>query len=197
MRKGLFLSALVLVSLIALNGTVFVAFATAPTVAVIPVSGFLGESFSIDITATSESTASGIKFRDPDGDTWILKGFSAGNWEIVSISLPDAGDKVRLVWPEISFSIFSVLNDPNGNVKIGANGAPITDLIWWNSASKPPHTSVVGTYQFWFSGSGCTYLHVGSILVTPEGPLGTISFLLVCVASLAIYKRVSRPQVKL
>ena len=196
MRKGFVLSVLALVSLIALNSTVFVAFATAPTVDVIPVSGFLGESFSIDITATSESTVSGIKFRDPDGYTWTLKGLVGSNWEIVTIKLPDAGDKVRLVWPATS-SIFSKLKDLDNDVKIVFNGSPITNLMWWNSASKPPHTSVVGTYQFWFSGSGCTYLHVGSVYVMPEGPLGTVSFLLVCVASLAIYKRVRRPQVYL
>lgn len=196
MKKGIMLSTLVLVSLLALNGAVFMAFASAPNVDVIPTSGSLGESFNIDITATSESTVSGIKFRDPDGNTWSLRGLVGGNWEIVTIKLPDAGDKVRLVWPATS-SIFSKLKDLDNDVKLVFNGSPITNLMWWNSASKPPHTSVVGTYQFWFSGSGCTYIHVGSLYVLPEGPLGTVSFLLVCVASLAIYKRVRRPQVKL
>lgn len=202
-RKGVIIAALALVSLLALNGTVFMAFATAPTVDVIPVSGFLGESFNIDITATSESTASGIKVKDPDGNIWVLMGFSSGVWDIVTIWLPDAGDKVRLVWPEVSMSIFSVEHDENGDVKITRNGSPITDLAWRHinyvppSPPLPPHTSVVGTYQFWFAGSGCTYLKVVSLLVVPEGPLGTLSFLLICVASLAMYKRVRRPQVKL
>lgn len=197
MRKGVIIATLALFSLLALNGTVFMAFADPPTVDVTPTQGFLGESFNIDITATSESTASGIKFKDPDGNIWVLKGFSSGVWDVVMIRLPDAGDKIRLIWPETSPFIFTVLKDLDNDVEITINGSPITDLAWRNSNNLQPHTQVVGTYQFWFSGSGCTFIHVGSIYVFPEGPLGTLSFLLICIASLVMYKRVRRPQVKL
>jgi len=176
------------------------AFADPPTVDVTPTQGFLGESFYIDITATSESTASGIKVIDPDDNIWVLKGFSSGVWKIVTIRLPDAGDKIRYIWPETISSPLSVLNDPGTPIEITTPDGSliaITDLAWWNKDNLPSHTSFLGTYKFWFSGTGCTFLKVVSIYVFPEGPLGTLSFLLICVASLVMYKRVRRPQVKL
>jgi len=198
MRKGIILSALALVSLLALNGTVFMALADPPTVFINPLQGLIGESFNFDFTATGESTVSEVKVVDPDSNTWVLKGLTSDGWKIVKIWLYDVGDSVRLIWPEISWSIFSELADVGAdNIEIKANGLPITDLAWWNSAAKPAHTSVVGTYEVWSSGSGCSWFSANSLYVLPEGPLGTLSFLLICVASLAIYKRVRRPQVKL
>jgi len=184
MRKGAIIAALTLVSLLAFNGTAFMAFADAPTIVIYPVQGLIGESFNFDITATSWSTVSEIKVRDPNGDTWVLKGWINNNWVPVTITLEDVGDSVRLTWPGPGV-LFSVLNDPDNDVSISS-----TNLAWMNSAAKTPHTSVIGTYGVLFAGSGCQYFDVKSFYVAPEGLFGTLSFLLICVASLVMYKRV-------
>jgi len=205
MKRGIILSALALVSLLALNGTVFMAFASKPTVVVDPVQGYLGMSYSIYITATPSEdtiTASSIQVTDPDGDTWELQGeVSPGVWVTAKIWLPDVGDEVQLIWPETSGSIVTKKESGGNNIKIAATDeSAITDLAWRDIVNDPPlspHTSEVGTYVVWMGGSGCAWIYNCSFYSMPEGPLGTISFLLVCVASLAIYKRVRRPQVKL
>lgn len=206
MRRGIILSTLALISLLALNGTFLMALADKPTIVIIPTDGLLGESFSFYITATSISpddptTASGIQVTDPiGGDYWVLMAIAPGGPYITKIWLYDVGDEVQLIWPADPSSIFSVENDPNPNIKVTANGYTITDytkLFWQNGDGYLPHTSEVGTYEILLGGSGCAWFDLKSFLVVPEGPLGTLSFLLICIGSLVMYKRLRQPQVKL
>lgn len=184
MRKGISVMVLLVVSLIALNVPIFTAFASEPNVVITPDTGLTGESFNFDITATSYSTLSGIEVEDPEGNSWTLKGLTRYGWRTVKIWLPDAGDKIRLKWPEASFS---VLNDPDHDVKKRSTyGLSITDLAWMNGKEKVPHTQLMGTYSLSFSGYGCVYFYVASFFVVPEGMLGTLSFLLICFASFVI-----------
>ena len=187
MRKSIIIISLVLVSLLALNNTVLMSFASEPNVVIDPIQGLPGESFSFDVTATSWSTVSDIVVEDPSGDIWILKGLTTYGWRIVEIWLQDAGDFIQITWPMASIT---VLNDPDNDVKIRSEwGSPISDLAWVNVDDETPHTLIKGTYSISFSGIGCKYFYVDSFFVIPEGPLGTLSFLLMFIASLAMYTR--------
>ena len=187
MRKSITLTALALVSLLAFNGTAFMAFASKPTVVINPLQGNLGESFNFDVTATSWCTVSEIKVEDPNGDVWVLERNGYFGWTEVSFWLY-AGDSIRITWPEVDIS------------ELGGDVSVPTDLRWEYVGVKDPpldpHTLVHGTYKLSFEGMGCWYWYCDSFFVVPEGPLGTVSFLLICIASLVMYKRLS-PQLKL
>ena len=184
MRKSITLIALALVSLLAFNGTALMTFASKPTVVINPLQGNVGESFNFDVTATSWCTVSEIEVEDPNGDTWVLESKRYYGWTEVSLEL-DAGDSIRITWPEADIS------------ELGGHVSIPTELRWKNQGgTDSSHTNEIGTYSVSFSGIGCFYFYCDSFLVVPEGPLGTVSFLLICVASLVMYKRVS-PKVRL
>jgi len=173
MKKGVSLIALALVSIISLIYPVFTAFASQPTVIIDPPQGDLESSFNFDITATSWSTLSAIRVKDPEGDTWLLEGGA----RTVTIVL-DEGDSIRITWPEADISVL------NGDVSIP------TDLRWKNiGGDDSPHTSVMGTYSISFFGFGCFYFFCGSFFVVPEGPLGTIGAVLAMFSVYALRNR--------
>jgi len=185
MRKSIILISLVLVSLLALNNTILMSFASEPNAVIDPTNALPGEDFSFEITATSWSTVTGIEAEDPDGNTWVLKGLTSYGWRTVKIWLKDDGDSIQLTWPEASFT---VLNDPDNDVIIRSKwGSSITDLAWVNDDDKLPHTQVMGTYGISFSGIGCIYFHVDSFFVVPEFMLGTAGAMIASIAGLGGY----------
>ena len=195
MKKNILIFTLLLISLLALNVTMFIANASEPTVIINPLQGLPGESFNFDITATSWSTVSDIEVEDPEGHAWVLKGLTSFGWMTVQILLKDVGDGIRLNWPEASIT---VLDDPDDDIAITSKfGLPVTGLAWMNGEAISPHTETMGTYAVSFSGIGCHYFYVESFFVVPEGLLGTASFLLTCIAGLAVYKRVRNPKFKI
>jgi len=194
MKKGVYIFALALVSLLNYNCTVFIAFASEPDVVITPPRGGPGEGFDFIITATSWSTVSGIKVEDPEGKYWVLKGLTFEGWRTVRITLRDAGDQVKLTWSDASIS---VMNDPDGDVRMtSAMGWPMTDFKWVNGDDISPHTQLMGAYSLSFTGRGCHYFFVDSFFVVPESPLGTVSILFTCIYSLAMYTRAGRTRTR-
>ena len=122
MRKGITILALALVSLLALTFTTFMAFTSDPSAVINPLHGLTRESFNFDITAAS------TRARD-----WILKGLTTYGWRTVKIWMEGAGDSIRLIWPEASFSVLNrarvLLNWPESILGIENEGLII--LLSW------------------------------------------------------------------
>lgn len=180
MKKRLLLLALIFINLLVLNSAVLPAHASEPTIIVAPDKSMPGGSFNFDITATSFSTVENIQVKDPEGNVWVLKAQTIHGWWVqVTILLRDNGDSIRLTWPDASFS---VLNDPNHNINLSPNN----NIKWINKDGKEPHTQSMGTYSLTLSGIGCHYFFVGSFLVVPESPFGTLSIVCACLVGLVI-----------
>lgn len=195
MKKGIFLAYVVVSMILILGLPLFSAFALEPNIVVTPEQGILGGSFNFDITANSEMRNEEIIVEDPDGTIWRLYGLTNfGEWEPAYIFMPDVGDSVRVTWPE---AVFTVLNDPHGDIQIRSPGMdPIkkTDLKWISEGGEVAHTTIHGTYTVSFAGEGCRYFTVESFYILPESMFGTISILLMGFVSFAVMYARSRPR---
>ena len=122
MRKGILILALALASLMAFNITTFMAFTSDPSAVNNPLLGIPRKSFNFDIRAASSLVRA-----------WVLKGLTKYGWRTIKIWLIGAGNSIRLIWPEASFSVLNrarvLLNWPESILGIENKGLII--LLSW------------------------------------------------------------------
>ena len=167
-----------------------------PTVVIWPIPAMIGGTVNFDVTAAVSNTimfpipytppvpVCSIAVVDPNGDTFQLQAAGVP----ATITLPDAGDSIRLTYP---VATFAALVDPDLDVTI-TPGALAWVHVGGPGINPAPHTLVIGTYAFETGGvegiSAMFYFDVTTFFVIPFAPLGALGIVGACFAGFAAIK---------